>query len=160
MTREVLYFESEPRGNVYRSLIEWLVPRSEEFWLMQRDSPVPGSRVWDALERLRPWRLSRAEVSSWPGTKSLGSATRYVHRCAPSPVSILFELSNGLFDWVGPLLPEDLCFVAPSRRTLLVNIAHEREAYLDLTAAEEDELEAGSPNVYQLLARYALPEGW
>lgn len=125
-----------------------------------RESPVPGSRAADALERLRSWRLSHAEVSAWPGTRLLGSATLYVHRCAPSPASTLLELSDGLFEWVEPLLPEDLCFMAPSRRALLVNIAHEREAYLDLTAAEEGELQAESPSVYQLLARHALPEGW
>lgn len=160
MTKEVLYFRVEPRGSLYKDLVEWLIPRSDRFCLILRNSLSPAEVVSEALERLRPWRVSVEEVSAWPGTRLLGSATQYTHECSPSPADTLLELSGGLFDWIEPFLPEDLCFLTSSRHPLLVTIAHEREAYLDLTSAEEADLRANAPDVHALLERQALPDGW
>lgn len=57
-------------------------------------------------------------------------------------------------------MPEDLCFLASGQRPLLVNIAHEREAYLALTAAEEAAFEKELPLLYRSLSRDELPESW
>lgn len=161
MSRLVLFFEREPRGSEFRDLVNWLVPRSREFWLILREDRTPHSQADHVLASLSRWRISSDRVSEWPGTRLYSAtATCYRHRCTPSPASALIELSEGLFDWQEPDLPEDLCFLASDQRPLLVSIAHEREAYLDLTAAEEAAFEKELPLLYRSLSRDELPESW
>jgi len=55
-------------------------------------------------------------------------------------VEVLTKSASGLYDWVQPSLPEDLCLLRPDETPWLVTISHERDAYLVLDAKEHVEL--------------------
>jgi len=62
-------------------------------------------------------------------------------------VALLAEHASSLYDWRQPELPEDLCLLREDGDAALVTIAHEHDAYLILSPAELDRLEAEIPQV-------------
>lgn len=148
------FFRDQPRGLLYRSLIEWLTPRSAELWLIVRHEDLQEQSVEDALDALEPWQRAVQPVSEWPGTRLLaGTATCHRYSCTPSAAAVVATLVDGLYDWQQPELPEDLSFMRDGGSPLLATVAHEREAYLELTPEEEAELRMELPAVFALLDR-------
>lgn len=149
----LLRFRDEPRGDLYRSLLDWLIARSDQFILIIREEPMAKSpAVYEALTLLEPWRIDRGETGHWPGMTLLaGTATIVRHRCRPSPASVLARLADGPFDWRHPHLPEDLSFLDSSGDALLVNVAHDQSLALDLSPQELDDLRRDSPEIVGLL---------
>lgn len=148
------FFRNEPRGVLYRGLVEWLTPRSAEVWLIVRDEDLQDQSVEDTLNGLGRWQRSAHSVSEWPGTQLLGGTARcYRFDCTPSVAAVVSRLVDGLYDWQQPELPEDLSFIRKNGSPLLSTIAHEREAFLELTPEEEAELRIELPAVFALLDR-------
>ena len=58
----------------------------------------------------------------------------------PETAKILGEAVEGLFDWIEPELPEDLCILRPDGSPWLVTISHEQDAYFQLSDKEKGEL--------------------
>ena len=49
---------------------------------------------------------------------------------------ILVKAADGLFDWLEPRLPEDLCLLRSDGSPWLVTITHERDAYFVMSREE------------------------
>ncbi|HYZ85841.1 MAG TPA: hypothetical protein VE621_15630 [Bryobacteraceae bacterium] len=88
------------------------------------------------------------ECSEWPGTMLIDhTATVFTFRLAPRVIESLLHKASGLFDWLSPALPEDLCFFRFDGDPWLTTISHERVGALDLTDSELIALREGIPNL-------------
>lgn len=101
---------------------------------------------------LQPACLDERRVSEWPGTK-LPSDTAILRSYAltPDAVDVLTDV-EGLFSWVQPEALEDLALCRADNEPWLVSIAHERDAYLNLTNDEWDDLRRDHPELAELLS--------
>lgn len=96
------------------------------------------------LTRLEPWVESVEEKSSWPGTELLGGQRARIHkfRSDPNLLSILAAPPGGLWSWIGPAYPENLCLLRADSSPWFVSITHERDGFLNLSDSERHEFEA------------------
>jgi hypothetical protein len=69
------------------------------------------------------------------------------YRLDEASVPLLADAADGLFDWVQPALPEDLCLLRLDGTPWLVNIAHEEEAWLMLPDEEYQQLVGKLPQL-------------
>jgi len=128
----------EPTQEAYRELVataeRWgslgLVVKRPEIELSPR-----GQRV---LAQLTPFVTGVEESREWPGTTlyTQEEATVYFFQVVPESAELLRATATSLFQWCHPDLPEDLCFLGSDRSPWLISIAHERDAYLALSADE------------------------
>jgi hypothetical protein len=151
----------EPRREGYRSLVRFLRGKCDNAILVVRDLGTMGAAARDILKRLSPVLVDRADSDHWPGTKLVGHAAR-VHRYTLNEacIEVIRSTVEGLYEWVSPERPEDLCLLR-GEVACLTTITHERTAYLDLTPAECEELRAASPHLRlhrgELVPPYAEP---
>ena len=152
--RSTYTFTSEPRGDVYRALVEVAAGFCSSALLVVRDGLGLSEAASQILEKLGPHLESKGRESAWPGTELLGhEATVYRFKLAPEARWGLATAAAGLFDWRQPDRPEDLCLLRSDGSAWLGSIAHERDAFLSLSAEEVRRLEAEAPAIWALLAR-------
>lgn len=138
----------EPRDSTYRELLSWLESRAASILLVVRDSAGLTADGHAVLARLQPFLKSRERRKEWPGTRLLAAtATVYQYELSDVISTVLSEVADSLYSWQQPNLPEDLCFLAADGRILLATIAHEGDAYLDLTSLELASLRAHAPQL-------------
>jgi hypothetical protein len=131
----------EPRGSVYRGLIRASLNYGASFLLVVRSLLAVHQSVRLAMEDLEPFVVSRTDESEWPGTRlfdETASVSRFLLRSETA--RILGKVADGLYEWVQPDLPEDLCIMRADGSPWLVTISHEREAYLQLSDYEKKAL--------------------
>jgi hypothetical protein len=145
----------EPRGETYTALVQAACTKGAVGGLV-----VQNFRSWDAsfasfMSDLAGHTLSVVETSEWPGTiqgagntESLQGFPR-LHKFPLNQdvVHLLTSYASGLYDWLYPRLPEDLCFFDHSGRAWMTTISHERDAYLTLTRSELQDLLASVPSL-------------
>ncbi|SHH81632.1 hypothetical protein SAMN02746098_01420 [Desulfosporosinus lacus DSM 15449] len=78
------------------------------------------------------------EQNEWPGTISIPTAIVYYFHTSERSKEIVVEITNSLFDWHAPNLPDDLCFLKGNKEWL-INTAHER--ICDVVTENESEIE-------------------
>ena len=107
----------------------------------------------DAQRRLSEFLFAEKEACSWPGTQLHGSRRAIVshYELNPDSAKILAEIADGLYQWQQPQLPEDLCILRQDGTPWLVSIAHESDAYLELTRDEKAQLADDLPALGELL---------
>jgi hypothetical protein len=66
---------------------------------------------------------------------------------------VVLQFSHGLFQWQAPSLPEDLALLRKPGDVWLGSVAHEGDAWLELTEAEHSGLVASIPDIGALLAK-------
>ena len=149
MTLRATYdLRAEPTGSAYRELVAAAQECCSAALLVVRPGVALAATALAALDRLRPWLVNAEPRAVWPGTRLLsGTATVHRYRFGEETATVLAEAAGGLFDWVQPALPEDLCLLRPDGAAWLVTIAHERDGYLVLTAAERAALVARIPEL-------------
>jgi len=131
----------EPRGEQYRALLGEALRHCDRFSLVQRSECIIDEAAKKVLVELSPHLREERTVSEWPGTKLLGgTATLREYELSEASAAILGRVAEGLYDWCQPARPEDLVLWRASDGPWLVTIAHERDAYFEVTAAERDEL--------------------
>jgi hypothetical protein len=129
---------NEPRGHTYRQLMTACAAWASMVLLVVRADDALDDFGKNVLRTLGEHLIDVRERSEWPGTKLLeGTATVYRFEVRPVILSALQDSVGGLYDWTQPL-PEDLCLLRRDGTPLLVTIAHERDAYLDLAQHEVD----------------------
>lgn len=139
--REAITLTREPRGEVYRALLSEALRHCHRFTLVQRRACILDASASALLSQLGPHLLEERTVSEWPGTKLLdGTATLREYEMRDESISILTRAVEGLYDWCHPARLEDPVFWRKSDGPWLVTIAHERDAYFELTPAERDDL--------------------
>ena len=135
-------FTREPTGAAYVDLLELCGSSAATASLVIRHGSRLKPDADAVMKRLRQFQTSREERSEWPGTQLIGhTATVYSYRVDEAFVGALRASANGLYQWQHPHLPEDLAFLRSDDRPVLSSIAHERDAYLELTEKERPLLE-------------------
>lgn len=131
----------EPRGWDYRLLLDFCSSRATTALLVVREPDWLLPSATRILERLEPFCEKASRQSEWPGTRlTSDQATVYHYALCTESLSILKDSAEGLYDWVQPHRPEDLCLLRGDSPPILVTIAHERDAFLELTHDESEEL--------------------
>jgi hypothetical protein len=141
---------AEPRGEAYRMLIRASLDYANSFLLVVNPGigivEDPGQRL---MAELHPYLLSEDQKTQWPGTMRFGDESALVSRFSLSPqtTAILGGAVEGLFEWIGPGLPEDLCILRADGSPWLVTISQERDAYLELRYGERATLAEDVPSL-------------
>lgn len=141
---------TEPRGESYRSLVDYALSRCGSFYFVLLEDQAYGDDAVMVRSNLRPHLLSSDSVTEWPGTRLLGKTGATLERYALNSESaaVLNGAADGLYDWMAPHLPDDLGFLRPDGTTLLASVAHEKDAWLELDEDDARFLRDTSPGVY------------
>lgn len=133
-----MFIESNPKGKVYRDLIDLVFEICDEFVLVVRKDISVTANVNHVLEKLQSSLKEVKEQFEWPGTIYFGEepALVYYYNTDSNAKKILKQESNSLHDWIQPNLPEDLSFIK-NHKPWLINVSHESESYIET----EDEYE-------------------
>lgn len=131
----------EPKGVLYRGLLGEALRYCDRFSLVQRSECIIDESAKALLLELAPHLRQERTVSEWPGTKLLGgTASLFEYELCEASAAILGRAADGLYDWCQPGKPEDLVLWRASDGPWLVSIAHERDAYFEISSTERDEL--------------------
>jgi hypothetical protein len=139
--KQVFSFRTEPKGDLYRALIDLGAQRCPTVLLVVRDQRMLGAEAQRILKSLTTLLIDAQEGTQWPGTFLHGDkAVVYRYRAGTELIEALKSLADGLYSWQHPRLPEDLCFLRSDGTPWLASIAHDGDAYLELTRDELQEL--------------------
>lgn len=129
----------EPVDDIYREIIVYAVKYCYSFLLVVRHTIPQNDSVKEAIEKFRPYLLNKGEKLEWPGTKLIkGRATVYQFQFNQDTASLLGKTTKSLYSWLQPNLPEDLSLIRSDGTPWLVTIAHEKDAYMELTNTEKN----------------------
>jgi hypothetical protein len=138
----------EPRADLYRAILGEALRRCDRVSLVQRSEGGLDASATRLLAELAPHLRQEQRVSAWPGTTLLGGqATLREYELVEATAAILARAAEGLYDWCQPSRPEDPVFWRPSGGPWLVTIAHERDAYFEITPEEREELLSAIPSL-------------
>lgn len=131
----------EPRGSLYQQLISASLRYCQTFLLVVRHSPPLAESGHATLRQLRAYLVDLEESPEWPGTRLFDDrATVSRFQLNNETATLLSSTVDGLYSWMQPAFPEDLCILRDDGTPWLVSIAHERDGYLLLTSDESAEL--------------------
>lgn len=153
MSERVPYsFVEEPRGPLYAALVDLAGAHCATALLVVRDGIRLAPSATEILDALSPHAFDPRRTSEWPGTR-LFDHTATVHEVAVAPavLDVLRRAVDGLYEWLQPAAPEDLCFLRADGSAWLTTIAHESEALLELSAEEARAIAESAPELWQLL---------
>lgn len=107
-----------------------------------------------ALERLAPFLRQKVESSEWPGTTLLnGVASVYYYDFGVECAEALKEVTDSLYSWEQPNLPEDLCLLRANTEPWLVSISHERDGYVRLSREKTTQVAKVLPALCAIMQR-------
>jgi hypothetical protein len=134
----VFNIKNEPVGVTYQELLRCSARFCDAFLLVVRNERDLNEDARRLLDNLSDFGISAKSENRWPGTELVnGTALVYRFVLNDSSIGQLSGAVRGLFDWVAPSRPEDLCFLRSNGLAWLTTIAHERDAYLTLAEGEE-----------------------
>lgn len=139
----------EIKGDLYRHLLDYAVAECSVALLVVRPTisiELSGRKLLNNLDK---FLVSKSECSQWPGTVLLYGATAQVFQYKFNLESALLfkQAVSGLYEWVQPTLPEDLCLLRNTNEPWLVSISHEQDSYFYISKNEEDSLVAALPEL-------------
>lgn len=155
MPEKVLHyaFTKELKGNLYRDFIQHSCEKTcaQGLVVLQSTCPVSTSCTM-FLDRLKPEVFEKRYQMWWPGTILLSHDPSEVHhfRTTRNAVAALLSV-KGMYDWLQPDLPEDLCLARSDGSIWLSSIASERESFLNMTTPESEDLFRVLPKLRQML---------
>jgi hypothetical protein len=118
---------NEPRGEVYRTLIQLAFDTCDTF-LFIKHSQLSYNQSFDKLvKELESDFICCNEQNEWPGTISVPTAMVYYFHTSEKSKKIIKDITNSMFNWCAPILPDDLCFLKENMEWL-INTAHERDS--------------------------------
>jgi hypothetical protein len=157
--RKLPFFDREPRGSAYDAFVSFACEFSASVLLVVHPYTGLGPTGSRVLADLQPWLLRSEDRQTWPGTgrwpdaeelppgtESLFDTARvHVFRATGEVAAILQDACRGVFDWLQPRRPEDLAFLDDKEHAWFGSIAHEREAFLDVTDDEFQQIAKALP---------------
>ena len=131
MSRTHLWIEPEPRGAAYAALLDFCAARCVRASVVIQEGALPSKAAFEFLDRCGDLISERRRQSEWPGGGTLlGLAEVAYFPVSPMFIDRLKEVAGGLYEWVHPLLPEDLAFYRADGEALLGTIAHEKWSFV------------------------------
>jgi hypothetical protein len=147
---------NEPRGKIYDELVRVAVTRQAVGGLV-----VQNFRSWEPsfanfMGELAMHTIFVEATDEWPGTvlgrgnqgsESTERPKLHRFRLNEGVAHLLTTYASGLYDWLHPNLPEDLCFFDQSGAVWMTTISHERDAYFTLNSPELQNLLTAVPDL-------------
>ncbi len=167
----MIKISSEPRGNLYRSLIDYAGRQCSSFSLVWPVDMEIDDSVYQIHRELIDFIESEKEIKSeWQAmdvedevfpifrkfvinSKSLGiiAEAPRLFACPARENKVSWRIDKnrepGLYSWITPALPEDLTFYTAAGEMWLMSIAHEEEAYFNASIAYPDEIIKNVPGL-------------
>ena len=144
----------ELRGELYMAVLALAERYYCQALLVIRQSEPLSSIADSVLATLRTYEIHREMAAEWPGTVlHSGKAMVIWYKLVPESRAVLVEVTDGLYGWLHPNLPEDLCLIRPGGDPWLVSIAHEKDSYFELSDEEYDDLVKTIPSIKDCLRR-------
>jgi len=129
---------NEPEGEIYKTLIAYAFEVCNEF-LFIKHSQLFYLQSFDILiDDLNEAYICCKEQHDWPGTRSVPTAMVYYFRNTEKAKERICNVTNSLFDWCAPYLPDDLCFLK-NNKPWLITTAHEQSCYIETDDIKEIE---------------------
>lgn len=123
------------------ALMDFCAERAKTALLVLREPDWLDDSAKQFIEQAEPFLLLKEQVSEWPGTRlTSGHATAFRYSIVAESIQLLKDSAQRLYEWQQPTRLEDLCFLRDGGTPLLVTIAHENDAYLELQAEEYEAL--------------------
>ncbi len=120
---------NEPKGENYEELIQLAFDRCDTF-LFIKHSQLTYFQSFDILlEELKDDFICRKVQNEWPGTRSVPTAMVYYFRTSEKSRETVKKITDSLFNWQAPYLPDDLCFLR-NNKEWLVTTAHEHYCHI------------------------------
>ena len=146
-------FTNEPEGDIYRDILEYALKECDSAMLVVRPSLEFGSIGVSVLKQLEAFLIEKRLSSEWPGTQLLSdNAILYLFAYNSESVTLFKEACQGLYGWVQPFLPEDLCLLRSKDDPWLVSITHEKDGYLHQSEEEMLKLLDAIPGIRPILS--------
>jgi hypothetical protein len=143
---------SEPTGETYRRLLAALADHAALVGLVIRPETRLSARGEAAVAEVLRLAVEDSEVSEWPGTQLLRGEARVIKLPASEEVvTLLTQLADSLYSWQHPNLLEDMFFLRSDGSTLLGTIAHEVDAFLELSPEEESAIVRRVPELSEMI---------
>jgi len=140
--------QGDVTGDELRTLLEVLGTMARIALLVVREDLGLSDRASAVLAELDPFLVRKSRGSCWPGTALIGDDALLLEYEFNTPCRLaLLRYSNGLFSWQQPASPEDLCLLRSDGSVLMGTVAHERDAFFELTDAEAAVLWDAMPNL-------------
>jgi hypothetical protein len=149
----------EPKGREYERLLQLAVRRCKTASVVVRPTVDLASSGEQFLRSLEGHLVGVRDVSEWPGTVLHGHSAKLYEIALDDWLVDALARPGRLYAWVQPSLPEDLCFYRADGSSWLATIAHEADAYLELSAAELTELRTAIPNLSVRVRESGTPGG-
>jgi len=141
-------------SDAYAAFLRISTEFCDKFLLVIQDGAGTNANLEIALNRLSRFLISTQQTTSWPGTNLLaGTAQLNEYKLNTESVRELLSLSDNLYAWRQPNLPEDLALLRSDGTIFLGSISHENDAFLELTRREYDLLMAKVPGARIELSR-------
>lgn len=129
----------EPRDKIYLELIDICSKYCTQFMLVKRDELIINEKYLEKCRELNKFLLEEKRSSEWPGTRLINKeATIFVYKHNKETENILKNSVSGLYEWLQPTLPEDLCFLQENGNVFLTTISHELDSYIKCGKKIED----------------------
>lgn len=134
----MIIIEKDPKSGVYHELIELAFEVCDEFHLVLRNDMGNLKHFEPVLEQLNDSFKEMNEQSEWASNILADNQTAmvYYYYTDDNAKEIIKDLSDSLFGWVFPNLPEDLSFFKDGKEWLATN-SHECESYVLSTNPNE-----------------------
>ncbi|WP_438350482.1 leucine-rich repeat domain-containing protein [Paenibacillus sp. FA6] len=142
-------FYTDPKGEAYERLIDYVIERTVKFVLVEA-SFGDGKSYEEVMNKLKPFLLEQCSMEEMQAKigANYSEGTYYIYRCCKEAGNVLKEAVNGLFDWCHPEMPEDLCFVDENGADYLYSIAHEQMCGIHLNEEEAKKLTDLIPGLF------------
>lgn len=129
--------DNNPEGQAYKKLLDISFDICDEFILVRRHDMDFDESALRIIEFLGPFLIEMKKSSSWPGTTLLEqTADVYRYRTAKEAQKVLLDVSQSLYSWVQPELPEDLCFYK-NQKSWMANTAHEKQCIFENLSCDD-----------------------
>lgn len=135
-------------GETYRELLNFSTEYCDTFVLVTQESLGLNKNAVEAIKALSPFLESSEDKMSWPGTELLlGTAKVNRYKLINESITIILSLSDSLYAWLQPNLPEDLALIRSDNIPLLSSVAHESEAIMTISKVEMDTIRKRIPDL-------------
>ena len=154
MNKQTYSFQYEPRNDLFHTLIDFAQRKCRFAWLVIRPTINLDGNGEQALQLLNQYLYQTVNAKEWPGTKLLtGTGRLHKYFFSLEFAKEIKSISNGLYDWIQPHLPEDICFMVDENTPWLVSISHERDGYLVLSEQDVQEITSQIPELISILEK-------
>ncbi|MRN52705.1 leucine-rich repeat domain-containing protein [Paenibacillus monticola] len=147
----MMSFYTDPKGEVYERLIDFLIEHTDKFvlseWHEHYGIVKPYTEIMDKLKPFLVEQCTMEEMQAKSGA-NYSQGTYYIYQCCTDAGIVLKEAVHGLYDWRQPQMPEDLCFWDAAGADYLYSVSHEKIMGIKMSEEEAEQLADSIPGLF------------